>query len=196
MPNRAADIMRMMQGTMGAGGAPQRMNRLNPMEPAPSNPQMDPQAIERLMSAMSQGQGQRAGKMAGSPGRGSQYGEQMSQRQQPGTIRGISNAPPISINGGIGSATMPDFAGRGWGRGSSMGTGQVGGKFSGLGGGQEMELQQNGYTDIGDVRYILDRSTGEVTQMPRPGSGYGGGPPSNYGAQDPVTLMEAIRRGR
>jgi len=78
-------------------------------------------------------------------GRGSQYGYQMSQRPAAGTIRGISNAP-------------------------SMGTGEVGGRFSGLSAGQEMELQQNGYTDIGDIRYVLDRTTGQVTQSPRPGS--------------------------
>ena len=143
---------------------------------------VSPRAVEQLMQAMQQG-------------RGSQYARQMSQRPAPGTIRGISNAPPISIEGAFGPS-MPDYAGRGWGRGSSMGTGQIGGKFSGLSSGQEMELQQNGYTDIGDMRYVLDRSTGQVTQMPRPGSGYGDGPPSNYGSQTPVSLMDAIRRGR
>ena len=80
------------------------------------------------------------------------------------------------------------------------------GGFGGLSGGQEMELQQNGYVDIGGTRYILDRSSGEVSQMPIPGTRYGGAfgmgggvttdDPSRYGAQNPVSLMEAIRRGR
>ena len=68
MPNRAAELMRMMQGTMGAGGAPQRMNRLSPdrlagamnlMGPAPSRPQMDPRGIEQSMqNTMGAGGGQ------------------------------------------------------------------------------------------------------------------------------------------
>ena len=125
-------------------------------------------AVEQLMQAMQQG-------------RGSQYGRQMSQRPAPSTIRNISNASPLP---GPGMTSRPDYAGR-----TATGIG-------GLSGGQEMELQQNGYTDIGDVRYVLDRSTGQVTQMPRPGSGFGEGPPSNYGSQTPVSLMDAMRRGR
>ena len=65
MPNRAADIMRLMQGTMGAGGAPQNpMGRLrsamqNTMGPAPFNPQMDPRGIEQSMqNTMGAGGGQ------------------------------------------------------------------------------------------------------------------------------------------
>jgi len=210
MPNRAAELMRMMQGTMGAGGAPQRMNRLSNntvggggmMGPAPSRPQMDPQAIERLMSAVMQGQGQRAGKMAGSPGRGTQYAQQLSQRPQPGTRRTISNES--GIPGPLGGLTqIPDYAGR---RQYSDPSSQTGFGIHGLTGGKEMELQQNGYVDIGGTRYILDRSSGEVSQMPIPGTqhgglfGMGGGvttdDPSRYGAQDPVSLMEAIRQGR
>ncbi len=60
---------------------------------------------------------------------------------------------------------------------------------------KEMELMQNGFADIGPVRYILDRTTGQVSQMPRPGAGFGDEAPGYYGAQDPVSLMEAIRRG-
>ena len=138
------------------------------------------QAVEQLMQAMQQGRG-------GSPmhvsTRGNDYARQMSQRSPGNTVRTISNAPQIGSPLG-GMATVPDYAGR-------TATG-----FGGLSGGQEMELQQNGYTDIGNVRYVLDRSTGQVTQMPRPGSGYGDGPPSNYGSQTPVSLMDAIRRGR
>ena len=54
MPNRAAELMRMMQGTMGAGGAPQSRlspdrlaGRMNTLGPAP--PQIDPRAIEQSM---------------------------------------------------------------------------------------------------------------------------------------------------
>ena len=65
--------MRLMQGTMGAGGAPQNpMGRLrsamqntmgpapfNPMGPAPFNPQMDPRGIEQSMqNTMGAGGGQ------------------------------------------------------------------------------------------------------------------------------------------
>ena len=161
MPNYSDEQKRQMTGAAIAPG-----EMANPM-------------VEQLMNAMRQGGG----------GRGSNYGRQMSQRPQPGTIRNISNATPQF---GPGGTSTPRYAGQ---RATGVG---------GLSGGQEMELQQNGYTDIGDVRYILDRSTGQVTQMPRPGSGYGGGPfwdrqggpPSDYGAQTPVSLMDAIRRGR
>jgi len=140
--------------------------------------------VEQLMNAMRQGGG----------GRGTNYGRQMSQRPQPGTIRNISNASPLP---GPGMTSRSDYAGR---RASGMGG------FGGLSGCQEMELQQNGYVDIGGTRYILDRSSGEVSQMPIPGTQYGGAfgmgggvttdDPSRYGAQNPVSLMEAIRRGR
>jgi len=68
MPNRAADIMRLMQGTMGAGGAPQNpMGRLrsampimgpfSPTDPTPTP--MDPRGIEQSMqNTMGAGGGQ------------------------------------------------------------------------------------------------------------------------------------------
>ncbi len=149
---------------------------------------VDNRQVEQMMAALT------------SPGRGSHYGQQMSQRPAAGTIRGISNAP--SIRSGRGgnpydpANRMPDYAGRGWGRGPSMGTGEVGGRFSGLSAGQEMELQQNGYTDIGDIRYVLDRTTGQVTQSPRPGSdawraySTGAAVPNPYGS--PMTLEDEM----
>lgn len=165
-------------------------------------PQMNPQVIEQLMSAMSQGQGQRAGKMAGSPGRGTQYAQQLSQRPQPGTRRTISNES--GIPGPLGGLTqIPDYAGR---RQYSDPSSQTGFGIHGLTGGKEMELQQNGMVDINGTRYILDRISGEVSQMPIPGTQYGGAfgmggsvstdDPARYGAQNPVNLMDAIRRGR
>jgi len=67
MPNRAADIMRLMQGTMGAGGAPQNplsnnsLNRYaelqNPFFPTPAP--MDSRGIEQSMqNTMGAGGGQ------------------------------------------------------------------------------------------------------------------------------------------
>jgi len=94
-------------------------------------------------------------------GRGSQYGYQMSQRPAPSTVRTISNASPIPQHGQGLPPTRPDYAGRQF-------SGVTG--IEGLSAGQDMELRQNGYTDIGNVRYILEPSTGQVTQMPRPGS--------------------------
>ena len=135
---------------------------------------VNPGQVDQLMSALRAGQG-----------RGSQYGYQMSQRPAPSTVRTISNAPRVP---GPGMTSTPDYAGRQFSRVTGI---------DGLSGGQEMELMQNGYTDIGNVRYILDRSTGQVSQMPRPGSGFGHDlPPGHYGAQYPVSLMDAIRRGR
>ena len=135
---------------------------------------VNPGQVDQLMSALRAGQG-----------RGSQYGYQMSQRPAPTTVRNISNAPPVP---GPVMTSRPDYAGRQFSRVTGI---------DGLSGGQEMELMQNGYTDIGNVRYILDRSTGQVSQMPRPGSGFGHDlPPGHYGAQYPVPLMDAIRRGR
>ena len=148
----------------------------------------NPQHVEQLMNAVRAGQG-----------RGSQYGHQMSQRPAPSVRRTISNAPPIRTwapndSGTIGVAPglgsffpgsydEPDYAGR---RGGFLG--------GGLSGGQNMELMQSGYTDIGDIRYVLDRTTGQVTQTPRPGSdywrddlGYEG-----YGGQPPISLMDAV----
>ena len=134
---------------------------------------VNPGQVDQLMGALRAGQG-----------RGSQYGYQMSQRPPPSPERNISNAPPVP---GPGMTSRPDYAGRQFSRVTGI---------DGLSGGREMELMQNGYTDIGNVRYILDRSTGQVSQMPRPGSGFGHDlPPGHYGAQDPVSLMEAIRRG-
>ena len=70
MPNRAADIMRMMQGTMGAGGAPQSRlssNDLGRVMAPPAPPaatfadNMDPEQLRRLMEMM---QGLMGGKPA------------------------------------------------------------------------------------------------------------------------------------
>ena len=162
----------------------------------------NPRHVEQLMNAARAGQG-----------RGSQYGYQMSQRPAPSVRRTISNpsdegqwyAPNPDPNASLyktmriqpgqerfyeGAYNAPQYAGfRGF-------------EGGGLPPGKDMELMQNGYTDIGDIRYILDRTTGQVSQMPRPGRGHGGGPfwdrqvgpPSDYGAQDPVPLMDAIRR--
>ena len=163
----------------------------------------NPRHVEQLMGAARAGQG-----------RGSQYGYQMSQRPGASTVRSVSNTWPsegtwwspnldttdrfnktMRIQPGQerfyeGAYNAPQYAGfRGF-------------EGGGLPPGKDMELMQNGYTDIGDIRYILDRTTGQVSQMPRPGSGHGGGPfwdrqvgpPSDYGAQDPVPLMDAIRR--
>ena len=155
---------------------------------------VNPGVLDQLMGALRAGQG-----------RCSQYGYQMSQRPAPSVRRTISNAPPvrtwapnpnpgrydsgtIEVGPGLGSHfpgsyDESDYAGR---RGGFLG--------GGLSGGQEMELMQNGYTDIGDIRYVLDRTTGQVTQTPRPGSdywrddlGYEG-----YGGQPPISLMDAV----
>jgi len=94
-------------------------------------------------------------------GRGSQYGYQMSQRPAPSTVRTISNASPIPQHGQGLPPTRPDYAGRQFS--GTTGT-------PGLPAEKEMELKQNGFADMGSVRYILEPSTGRVTQMPRPGS--------------------------
>ena len=72
MPNRAADIMRMMQGTMGAGGAPPPQPGLSSnnlgrdlttmMGPPPPSAgrfadNMDPEQLRRLMEMMQRTQG-------------------------------------------------------------------------------------------------------------------------------------------
>jgi hypothetical protein len=112
-------------------------------------------------------------------GRGSQYGYQMYQRSPGGTIRGITNAPKIGIPGMpghiIGQNMMSDFAGRGWGRGSNMGYGEIGGKFSGLTMEEDMLLKEQGFLDKGGMRYVLDWDTGKVSQFPADGDGPFGG---------------------
>jgi len=74
---------------------------------------------------------------------GTQYGREMSQRPAAGTVRTVSN-PRKELFQDFSSLT--------------------------LSGGQEMELMQNGYTDVGDWRYHLDRSSGEVSMEPKPGA--------------------------
>jgi len=78
MPNRAAELMRMMQGTMGAGGSPPKprpntdtlVDRMNPMGPAPPAgnfaDNMDPEVLRRLMQMM----GATQGRVPGSVGPG------------------------------------------------------------------------------------------------------------------------------
>jgi hypothetical protein len=154
--------------------------------------QMNSQLIEQLMSAMSQGQGQGqgqgpppppgpAGKIAGSPMRGTQYAQDIAGRAAPGAVRTISNTAPIP---GPGMTFSRDYAGR---RGGFAG--------GGLDAGQDLQLRQNGWVDIGNVRYVLDRNTGQVTQTPRPGSGYGwkgGATYEDYGSQPPISLMDMV----
>ena len=83
-----------------------------------------------------------------SPARGTQYGREMSQRPAASTSRTISN-PSRTDN-----YLWRDVVTR-----------------LNLSGGQEMELMQNGYTDVGDYRYQIDRSSGEVSMAPKPGKG-------------------------
>ena len=128
----------------------------------------NPRHVEQLMNAARAGQG-----------RGSQYGYQMSQRSPGGAIRGITNAPQIGREGMpghiIGQNMMPDFAGRGWGRGSTMGYGEIGGKFSGLTMEEDMLLKEQGFLDKGGMRYVLDWDTGTVSQFPVGNDGPFGG---------------------
>ena len=68
MPNRAADIMRMMQGIHGAGGANQPVSPYGPTGAmgAPPSPagrfaeDMDPEALRRLMEMMNRAVGKPA----------------------------------------------------------------------------------------------------------------------------------------
>ena len=83
-----------------------------------------------------------------SPARGTQYGREMSQRPAASTSRNVSN-PSRTTN-------YP------WSEAITR---------LNLSGGQEMELMQNGYTDVGDYRYQIDRSSGEVSMAPKPGKG-------------------------
>jgi hypothetical protein len=135
----------------------------------------NPRVAEQLMQALASG-------------RGNNYGYQYSQRPAAGTIRGISNADPISIGAGMGGPTMPDYAGRGYGRGSSMGTGEVGGKFSGLSAEEDLLLNDQGYIDKGGVRYIIDRNTGYVTQNRIPSGPTSG---NNFGSRG-QTMAQAV----
>ena len=81
-----------------------------------------------------------------SPARGTQYGREMSQRPAASTCRNVSN-PSRTTN-------YP------WSEAITR---------LNLSGGQEMELMQNGYTDVGNHRYQIDRSSGEVSMAPKPG---------------------------
>ena len=82
-----------------------------------------------------------------SPARGTQYGREMSQRPAASTSRTISN-PSRTDN-----YLWRDVVTR-----------------LNLSGGQEMELMQNGYTDVDNWRYVVDRSSGEGSMAPKPGS--------------------------
>ena len=117
---------------------------------------------ERLMQALASG-------------RGNNYGYQMSQRPAAGTARGISNADRIPGPLG-GMTTMPDYAGR-------RPTG-----FGGLSAEEDLLLNDQGYIDKGGVRYIIDRSTGQVTQNRIPSGPTSG---QNFGSRG-QTLQEAV----
>ena len=117
-------------------------------------------------------------------GRGNNYGYKMSQRPAAGTIRGISNAPPITSDrfGGapIPGNMMPDYAGR-------TATG-----FGGLSAEDEMLLQKQGYVDSGDIRYVLDRETGQVARSPTPWSRYSTSAMGYPNQRTPTTLEQAV----
>ena len=101
-----------------------------------------------------------------SPARGTQYGREMSQRPAASTSRTMSNyQPTVADLVRVGKASM-DAARR-----------------LNLSGGQEMELMQNGYTDVGDWRYQIDRSSGEVSRSPKPGSRWHQNGPTKYQMQ-------------
>jgi len=130
--------------------------------------------------------------------RGSSYAREISQRPAPSIRRGIANTGPITSGRMGGSPNpenmMPDYAGR-----------RPAYEYGGLSGGQDMQLRQQGYIDIGNVRYILDpQGSGRVFQVPlndettlSSASATGNqNPYAPYGAPNPVPLMEAIRRGR
>ena len=108
-------------------------------------------------------------------GRGNNYGYQMSQRPAAGTARGISNADRIPGPLG-GMTTMPDYAGR-------TATG-----FGGLTAEEDLLLNDQGYIDKGGVRYIIDRSTGQVTQNRIPSGPTSG---QNFGSRG-QTLQEVV----
>jgi len=97
MPNRAAELMRMMQGTMGAGGAPQsgvspdrlagRMNTLGPAPPPAGRfaDNMDPEALHRLMQMMLGTRGMTPGSVGpgGSMADEHYYNWQQNRRDEP-----------------------------------------------------------------------------------------------------------------
>ena len=97
---------------------------------------------------------------------------------------------------------MPDYAGRGWGRGSSMGwpggamdpnpqfddSGMDPRFFSGLTAEEDLLLNERGYIDKQGSRFIIDRSTGQVTQNRIPSGPTSG---QNFGSRG-QTLQEAV----
>jgi hypothetical protein len=136
-------------------------------------------------------------------GRGNNYGYKMSQRQPGGTVRGIYNAPDIHSGRGTPmdpANYMPDYAGRAWGRGESMGwpgsdrtssfdRGDTNTRFfSGLTAEEDLLLRERGYIDKQGSRFIIDRSTGNVTQNRIPSGPTGG---QNFGGRG-QTLQEAV----
>ena len=90
-----------------------------------------------------------------SPARGDEYGREMSQRPAASTSRAISNPQtnPASLPRSMEFLGLREAVSR-----------------LNLSGGQEMELMQNGYTDVDNWRYVVDRSSGEVSMAPKPGS--------------------------
>jgi hypothetical protein len=127
----------------------------------------NPRVAEQLMQALASG-------------RGNNYGYQYSQRPAAGTIRGISNAAPIQSDRagypGAPSNMMPDYAGR-------TATG-----FGGLSAEEDLLLNDQGYIDKGGVRYIIDRSTGQVTQNRIPSGPTSG---QNFGSRG-QTMAQAV----
>ena len=97
-----------------------------------------------------------------SPARGTQYGREMSQRPAASTSRTISNPQGTEWydRSRTGTTATPE----------AIALLNISKQLN-LSGGQEMELMQNGYTDVGDYRYQIDRSSGEVSMAPKPGKG-------------------------
>mgnify|MGYP003154080493 CR=1 FL=1 len=95
-----------------------------------------------------------------SPARGTQYGREMSQRPAASTSRTISNPQGTEWydRSPTGATATPE----------AIALLNISKQLN-LSGGQEMELMQNGYTDVGDYRYQIDRSSGEVSMAPKPG---------------------------
>ena len=127
----------------------------------------NPRAAEQLMQALASG-------------RGNNYGHQYSQRPAAGTVRGISNAAPIHSDRagypGAPSRMMPDYAGR-------TATG-----FGGLSAEEDLLLNEQGYIDKGGVRYLIDRSSGQVTQNRIPSGPTSG---QNFGSRG-QTMAQAV----
>jgi hypothetical protein len=183
-----------VQNRQQPGGQPARV-RPSAMASPPRRPPVDPAAIMRMMMGTA-GQGvdpraqrQPAGKIAGSPMRGTQYGQDIAARAAPGSVRSITNAPNIPYRSWAGEygpegqspfSRMADFAGRN--RGQAIGAvGQ--GMEGGLSASEEMSLKQNGFVDAmgpgGMMRYTLNRD-GTVTQSRAPGAS------SRFGATSPI----------